>query len=189
MSASQVSRDITEELRGMVSHTLVEFANMRKLMQEQGVKVPCKRMRVVEPETNQVVTKDTDDTVPEQDEPKEDEDAQQYLEPENDDDDDHHGDGEGGDESEEEDRNVKSSGWRDCEDEDKKAPYEPLRETDQREIYNSTTHRKEWMAFSRRMESQGANFPEMSKLWTGSRDATHRQCKTACSGFYAAFRS
>ena len=187
MSASQVSRANTEELRGMVSLLLVEFGNMRKLMQEQGVKVPCKRKRVVEPETNQVVTKDTDDTVPEQDEPNEDEDAQHYPEPENDDDgDDHHDDGKGGDESEEEDRNVKSSGWRDCEDEDKKAPCEPLQ--DQREIYNSTTHRKEWMTFSRRMDSQGANFPEMSKLWTGSRDATHRQCKTACSGFYAAFR-
>ena len=122
MRASQVSRANTEELRGMVSHMLVEFGNMGKLMQEQGVKVPCKRKRVVEPETNQVVTKDTDDTVPEQDEPKEDEDAQHYPEPENDDDDDdHHDDGEGGDESEEEDRNVPSSGWRDCREEDKGA--------------------------------------------------------------------
>ena len=96
MSASQVSRANTEELRGMVSHMLVEFGNMRKLMQEQGVKVPCKRKRVVEPETNQVVTKDTDDTAPEQHELKEDEDAQHYPEPENDYDD-HHDDGKGGD--------------------------------------------------------------------------------------------
>ena len=72
--------------------------------------------------------------------------------------------------------------------EDKKWPCEPVGEMEKREIYNSTTHRKQWMAFSRRMESQGANFPEMSKLWTGSRDATHLQCQTACSGFYAAFR-
>ena len=138
----------------MVSHMLVEFGNMRKLMQEQGVKLPGKRKRVVEPETNQVVTKDTDDTVPEQDEPDEDEDAQHYPEPEKDDDDDDHyedDNGEGGDESEEKDRNVPSSGWRDCGQEDK--PCEPVGEMEKREIYNSTTHRKQWMAFSRRMES------------------------------------
>ena len=159
MSASQVSRAKTEELRGMVSHILLEFGNMRKLMQEQGVKLPGKRKQVVEPETNQVVTKDTDDTVPEQDVPDEDEDAQHYPEPEKDDDDDDHREddnGEGGDESEEEDRNVPSPGWRDCWQEDKKWPCEPVREMEKREIYNSATHRKQWMAFSRRMDSQGA---------------------------------
>ncbi|CAE7201702.1 unnamed protein product [Symbiodinium sp. CCMP2592] len=38
---------------------------------------------------------------------------------------------------------------------------------------NSSTHRAQWMKFGRRMDSQGSEFPEMTKLWTGSKDEQH----------------
>ena len=37
---------------------------------------------------------------------------------------------------------------------------------------NSTSHRAEWMKFGRRMESQGSEFPEMSKMWNGTKEET-----------------
>ena len=37
---------------------------------------------------------------------------------------------------------------------------------------NSTTHRAAWMKFGRRMDSQGSEFPEMSKMWNGSKEET-----------------
>ncbi|CAE7838937.1 unnamed protein product [Symbiodinium sp. CCMP2592] len=38
---------------------------------------------------------------------------------------------------------------------------------------NSSTHRAQWMKFGRRMDSKGSEFPEMTKLWTGSKDEQH----------------
>ncbi|CAE7277753.1 unnamed protein product, partial [Symbiodinium microadriaticum] len=38
---------------------------------------------------------------------------------------------------------------------------------------NSSTHRAEWMKFGRRMESQGSEFPEMTKMWNGTKEEQH----------------
>ena len=37
---------------------------------------------------------------------------------------------------------------------------------------NSSTHRAQWMKFGRRMDSQGSEFPEMTKLWSGTKEET-----------------
>ena len=34
---------------------------------------------------------------------------------------------------------------------------------------NSSTHRKEWMLLGRRMEMCASDFPEMAKIWSGSK--------------------
>ena len=37
---------------------------------------------------------------------------------------------------------------------------------------NSSSHRAEWMKFTRRMDSQGSEFPEMTKMWNGTKEET-----------------
>lgn len=37
---------------------------------------------------------------------------------------------------------------------------------------NSSSHRAQWMKFGRRMDSQGSEFPEMTKLWSGNKEET-----------------
>ena len=47
------------------------------------------------------------------------------------------------------------------------------KETDQAPIISSTTHRKEYMALSRKMESiDVTKFPEMSQMWGASKEET-----------------
>ncbi|CAE7646122.1 unnamed protein product, partial [Symbiodinium necroappetens] len=48
---------------------------------------------------------------------------------------------------------------------------------------NSTTHRAAWMKFGRRMDSQGSEFPEMSKMWNGSKEETWNSTQCLQNGW------
>lgn len=62
---------------------------------------------------------------------------------------------------------------------DKATPPPPEAPTDPFAKANSTTHRAEWMAFGRRMESADAEtkFPELAGLWSAGRDVP---CLQSC---------